>query len=46
MKNVKDLLSLLVNCYNFSVLEQFLVEDYETFLNKLLEIEEIDEGEG
>jgi len=44
--NFKDLLGLLIVCHNNSILEQFLVDDYETFLNKLLEIEEIDEGEG
>lgn len=44
--NLKDLLGLLIVCHNNSILEQFLVDDYETFLNKLLEIEEIDEGEG
>lgn len=46
VKSVKDLLGVLVACYNSSMLEQYLVKDYETFLNKLLEIEEIDEGEG
>lgn len=45
-ENIKDLLGLLIVCHNNSILEQFLVDDYETFLNKLLEIEEIDEGEG
>ncbi|UYP47753.1 hypothetical protein NEF87_004038 [Candidatus Lokiarchaeum ossiferum] len=44
--NLKDLLGVLISCHNTSVLEQYLVDDYETFLNKLLEIEEIDEGEG
>ncbi len=46
VKSVKDLLGVLIVCYNNSLLEQYLVQDYETFLNKLLEIEEIDEGEG
>jgi hypothetical protein len=46
VENLKDLLGVLINCHNSTVLEQFLVDDYETFLNKLLEIEEIDEGEG
>ncbi|MHA1584613.1 MAG: hypothetical protein ACTSWL_05120 [Promethearchaeota archaeon] len=45
VENLKDLLNVFITCHNSSVLEQFLVEDYETFLNKLLEIEEIDEGE-
>ena len=44
--NFKELMGVLIVCHNNSVLEQFLVEDYESFLNKLLEIEEIDEGEG
>jgi len=44
--NFKELMGVLIVCHNNSVLEQFLVEDYEVFLNKLLEIEEIDEGEG
>ncbi len=46
VENMKDLLGVLISCHNTSVLEQYLVGDYETFLNKLLEIEEIDEGEG
>jgi hypothetical protein len=46
VKTVKDLLNVLIVCYNSSIIEQYLVKDYETFLNKLLEIEEIDEGEG
>jgi hypothetical protein len=44
--NIKQLLHLLITCHNSTILEQFLVDDYETFLNALLEIEEIDEGEG
>jgi hypothetical protein len=43
--NLKDLFVALINCHNNSVLEQYLVDDYETFLNRLLEIEEVDEGE-
>ncbi len=42
--NLKDLLVIFINCHNNSMLEQFLVEDYESFLNKLLEIDEV-EGE-
>src|SRR6056297_3021095 len=42
--NLKDLLVIFINCHNNSMLEQFLVEDYESFLNKLLEIEDV-EGE-
>lgn len=44
-KNLKDLFVALINCHNASVLEQYLVEDYETFLNRLLEIQEIEESE-
>ncbi|MCF2141716.1 MAG: hypothetical protein K9W44_16815 [Candidatus Lokiarchaeota archaeon] len=43
---LKDLMMALIEAHNNSLLEQFLVDDYETFLNQLLEIEEIDEGEG
>ena len=45
-RHIKDLLVALITCHNNSILEQYLVEDYESFLNKLLEIEEVDEGEG
>jgi hypothetical protein len=45
-KSLKDLMIALIESHNNSFLEQFLVDDYETFLNQLLEIEEIDEGEG
>ncbi|RLI63465.1 MAG: hypothetical protein DRO88_09865, partial [Promethearchaeia archaeon] len=44
--SLKDLMMALIEVHNNSMLEQFLVGDYETFLNQLLEIEEIDEGEG
>lgn len=44
--NLKDILVALITCHNSSMLEQYLVDDYESFLNKLLEIEEVDEGEG
>ena len=43
---LKDLMIGLIEAHNNTFLEQFLVGDYETFLNQLLEIEEIDEGEG
>ncbi|MHA1620131.1 MAG: hypothetical protein ACTSVZ_12710 [Promethearchaeota archaeon] len=43
---LKDLMIALIESHNNTFLEQFLVGDYETFLNQLLEIEEIDEGEG
>ena len=42
-ETLKDLLVILISCYNMSLLEQFLIEDYESFLNKLLEIEEVEE---
>ena len=45
-ENVKDVLTALITCHNSSILEQYLVDDYESFLNKLLEIEDVDEGEG
>lgn len=45
-ETLKDLMMALIETHNNSLLEQFLVGDYETFLNQLLEIEEIDEGEG
>jgi hypothetical protein len=43
--NMKELYIALTTCHNNTVLEQFLVEDYENFLNTLLSIEYVDEGE-
>lgn len=42
-KNLKDLFVALITCHNGSLLEQYLVDDYETFLNRLLEIQEVEE---
>jgi hypothetical protein len=44
-RNLKDLFVALITCHNAGVLEQYLVDDYETFLNRLLEIQDVDEGE-
>ncbi len=41
--NLKDLFVALITCHNSSILEQYLIEDYESFLNSLLEIQEIEE---
>jgi len=42
---IKDLFVALINCHNSSILEQYLIEDYESFLNTLLEIQEVEEEE-
>ena len=39
-ETIKDLFVALITCHNSSMLEQFLISDYETLLNKLLEMEE------
>ncbi len=39
-ETIKDLFVALINCHNSSMLEQFLISDYETLLNKLLEMED------
>ncbi|MHA1821260.1 MAG: hypothetical protein ACTSVC_12355 [Promethearchaeota archaeon] len=36
-KTIKDLFVALITCHNASMLEQFLIPDYESLLNKLLE---------
>ncbi|MHA1729516.1 MAG: hypothetical protein ACTSWY_12390 [Promethearchaeota archaeon] len=41
IKTIKDLFVALINCHNSSILEQFLVEDYESLLSKLLQMEEM-----
>ncbi|MHA1293655.1 MAG: hypothetical protein ACTSQJ_13435 [Promethearchaeota archaeon] len=38
-KNLKEILIALIHCHNNALLEQFLIEDYELLLNKLLEEE-------
>lgn len=43
--NLKDLFVALIQCHNNSLLEQYLIEDYETFLNSILEIKEVEEQE-
>lgn len=39
-KTIKDLFVALINCHNASMLEQYLIEDYESLLNNLLEMED------
>lgn len=39
-ETIKDLFVALVNAHNSSMLEQFLIEDYESLLNKILEMDE------
>ena len=41
--NLKDLFVALITCHNSSILEQYLIENYESFSNSLLEIQEIEE---
>jgi hypothetical protein len=36
-KNLKELMIALIHCHNNAYLEQFLIDDYELLLNKLLE---------
>lgn len=40
-ETIKDLYVALISCHNSSVLEQFLISDYETLLNKLLMMEDL-----
>ena len=42
-ETIKDLFVALITAHNASTLEQFLIEDYETLLNNLLEMEETGE---
>ena len=43
---LKELFIALINSHNASKLSQYLIPDYESLLNKLLEIQSVDEGEG
>jgi hypothetical protein len=38
-ETLKDLFAALIHCHNASMLEQYLIEDYESLLNKLLEMD-------
>lgn len=39
-ETIKDLFFALIQCHNASMLEQFLIPDYESLVNKLLEMED------
>ena len=41
-QNLKDLFVGLIHSHNASMLEQFLIPDYESLLNKLLQVEDLD----
>lgn len=41
VETLKDLFTALIEAHNASLLEQFLIPDYESLLNKVLEMEEM-----